>query len=116
MFPTKPFESDGCSGFLSFFWQVLFKSPTPWEDCCLTHDKTYWMGGDIKLRKIADKRLARCVLNNGHPLWATILYIAVRIGGMWWLPFPSIKKVNGKWKFKFDGVRWGYGYNWPRYK
>src|SRR5437899_12359406 len=105
----KPFVTDGCSGFLSFNWRMLFKEPPPWESCCLEHDKAYWKGGDLDLRLKADTELMRCVTANGHPYWAIIMFFAVRIGGPWWLPFPSLRLVGGRWRLSFMEVRWGYG-------
>ncbi len=98
--PTKPFVTDGCSGFMSLFWRNVLGTPPPWEGHCVDHDKAYWRGGRNALRLEADIQLMRGVIANGHPHWAVIMFIAVRIGGMWWLPFP--------------GVRWGYGYDYPQ--
>ncbi len=114
--PPKPFETDGCSGFMSFLWQVMFSYKPPWEGCCIKHDKAYWQGGDLSLRLKADSKLMQDVASKGHPYWAILIFLAVRIGGQWWLPFPSVKKVSGKWKFTFDGVRWGYGFPYPKHK
>lgn len=112
----KPFTSDGCSGFMSVLWRWVLRNPPPWEGCCEIHDRAYWQGGDISLRLDADIALMQCVRANGHPHWAVIMFIAVRIGGMWWLPFPSLRKKNGRWVFSLNEVRWGYGFPYPKYK
>ena len=112
----KPFTTDGCSGFMSFVWRGVFRQPPPWEGCCLAHDRAYWQGGPGKLRLVADTELMRCVAAKGHPYWAIIMFIAVRIGGPWWLPYPSIRLSKGHWHFSFFEVRWGYGWRYPRYK
>src|SRR5262245_51509935 len=114
--PPKKFVSDGCSGFMSFVWRVALKSAPPWEGCCTDHDFLYWMGGDRKQRLEADSKLMQDVAKNGHPWWAVAMFVAVRIGGMWWLPFPSLRQVNGKWRLSFNEVRWGYGWPYPQYK
>ncbi len=90
------FKSDGCSGKMSQVWNYLFKKAPPWETCCVEHDVAYWRGGFWLDRKQADLALAQCVRNNGHPIWAFIMYWAVRIGNVPWLPLP---------------YRWGNG--WP---
>lgn len=114
--PTKPFVSDGCSGFMSVLWRIFAGIPPPWEGHCLEHDMAYWQGGEKHLRLEADAKLMRAVADQGHPYWAVIIFLGVRVGGPWWLPFPSLRRINGRWKFAFDGVRWGYGYPYPRYK
>lgn len=114
--PIKLFTSDGCSGFISFFWCKFLNKKTPWEECCIYHDKQYWQGGELRLRKIADKKFRRCVIMSGYFWWGWIMYLGVRIGGLPWIPFPSVRKVSGKWIFAWDGVRWGYGFNYPKYK
>jgi hypothetical protein len=114
--PTKPFESDGCSGFMSFAWRTIFDEAPPWEGACLEHDRLYHAGGEKHLRLEADSRLMQEVAAKGHPYWAWLMFAGVRLGGPWWLPFPSVRQVNGRWRFKFDGVRWGWGYSYPRYK
>jgi hypothetical protein len=116
MNPPKPFVTDGCSGFMSFVWRLLFKTATPWEGLCVDHDKAYWRGGDKSLRLEADSKLMQGVATKGHPYWACLMFVGVRLGGVWWLPFPSVRLVNGKWHFSFDGVRWGWGWRYPRYK
>ena len=110
-----PFITDGCSGFMSFLWNVFTKKAPPWEGFCVAHDFAYWQGGDNSLRLEADAELMRKV-SKEHPYWAVLIFIGVRLGGMWWLPFPSIRKVDGKWIWAWNTVRWGYGYKYPRYK
>ncbi len=94
-----PFTTDGCSGGLSFAWRLLFGTATPWEDCCIEHDRLYWCGGTAAERRAADRALLKCVRNNGHPGWSLALWAAVRIGGHPLLPLP--------W-------RWGFGWKYPR--
>jgi hypothetical protein len=94
-----PFTTDGCSGGMTAGWQFISHKPPPWNDCCVTHDKAYWAGGSSAQRKQADITLLIDVANRGYPLIAMLMYLAVRVGGVPWLPLP--------W-------RWGYGWKWAR--
>lgn len=91
---------DGCSGGMSKAWRLLFRKAPPWEHCCDIHDQPYAKGGTKLERKIADQRLRVCVANNGHPVWAFLMYYAVRIGGVPWLPTP--------WRWGFNTKRYSY--------
>ena len=91
------FQTDGCSGGMSWAWRKFLGSAPPWEGCCVKHDMAYWRGGFYKDRREADLELARCVRNHGHPIWAVLMYIGVRIGGSPIWPAP--------W-------RWGYGWEY----
>lgn len=95
----KPFETDGCSGGMSWAWRTFTGKPPPWEDLCREHDLAYWAGGDAEARLEADRRLRAGIAARRHPLWAWAVYAGVRVGGVWWLPLP--------W-------RWGFGHRWPR--
>ncbi len=99
--PDYPFTTDGCSGGMSVLWRRLFKRPPPWEGCCEAHDVTYWQGGDRKDRANADVELMVCVARKGHPIWAFLMWAAVRFGGHPNLPFS--------W-------RWGYGWKMRGYR
>ena len=150
--PHKPFKTDGASGFISFFYWLLFKQQLPWEELAYAHDFAYWKGGALYLRELADRVLQHgLVLHYGRKAlalerdrlysckhvgcWARlvwwslipdIVYAGVRLGGVYWLPFPSLRPVEEKeaqfklrdrwWRLEFDGVRWGYGYTWPQYE
>lgn len=97
--PPREFTTDGCSGGMSWFWQTAVKPFTktdiPWRDCCVTHDRAYWMGGSWYDRRFADRELAQCVEQKGYPVIGWLMYIGVRIGGS---PF---------WPLSW---RWGYGW------
>ena len=101
--PPKPrfypegFTTDGCSGMMSRFWRKTLKRIPPWEWCCVEHDFHYWRGGFFMDRPHADRALFVCVKESGHPIWAFLMYAAVRIGGspLWPLPW-----------------RWGYGWRY----
>ncbi|MEG7522336.1 MAG: hypothetical protein M3H12_04455 [Chromatiales bacterium] len=91
---------DGCSGGMSFFWKnVLGKTP-PWEGCCDAHDQRYAVGGTEEQRWQADLELKACVTNKGHPNWASVMWVMVRMGGVPWLPLP--------WRWGFDTTYWNY--------
>jgi hypothetical protein len=100
---------------MSFLCRELLHRFPPWEGCCKEHDRAYWRGGPKKLRLQADSKVMQCIAANGHPWWAIILFIAVRVGGPWWLPFPGVRKVNGRWRLSFNEVRWGYGWPYPKH-
>jgi hypothetical protein len=86
--PPRTFESDGCS-----LWP-----DGNWLECCVQHDLSYWQGGTREARKDADLQLRNCVSAKGHPIISRIMFLGVRIGGVWWLPTP---------------FRWGFGWNYP---
>ncbi len=88
----QPFTSDGCSAFPD--GTIVEKSL--WRKCCVEHDKAYWAGGSVNMRKQADVALKVCVAQVGEPEIAKLMLAGVRVGGS---PY---------WPTSF---RWGYG--WP---
>jgi hypothetical protein len=86
--PPHAFKSDGCS-----CWP-----DGDWLECCVKHDLLYWAGGAREERKNADIELRNCIAEKGHPVVAQVMFLGVRIGGVWWLPTP---------------FRWGFGWNYP---
>ena len=91
----KLFVSDGCSAFPD----GTISEKNLWLDCCVEHDKAYWMGGTYDERLLADKELQKCVEKVGKPKIAALMLAGVRVGGTPYLPT------------KF---RWGYGWSYPR--
>lgn len=89
---TNKFTSDGCSGFMSWTWRKFTGHGPPWEKACVEHDRKYWRGGTRKDRLRADNELLRDVANMNHPVWAILMWIAVRVGGG--PHFPFRKKWN----------------------
>lgn len=81
-------------------WNALLRCDPPWNDCCVEHDRAYWQGGSARKRRRADAALLACVATNGHPVWAILMWAAVRIGGHPYWPT--------RW-------RWGYGHKWPHH-
>jgi len=124
------FISDGCSGGLSEAWisfskvfpqfKQHFGNKPPWETCCVSHDREYWLGDTedgFGKRLQADILLSQCVLEYGtqnskrlalkfnlseeqivtqFKITSELMYRAVRLGGQPCSYLP--------W-------RWGYG--WP---
>lgn len=86
--PTKSFRTDGCS----------LAPDLNFRDCCVEHDRAYWMGGDESRRRTADLALRSCIEARGYETLAYLYYLGVRIGGLSWLPTP--------W-------RWGFGWPYP---
>ncbi len=82
------FKTDGCSWF----------PDGNYRDCCVEHDKSYYFGGPLKERKKADKILYDCVKSKKGKIFASAMWIGVRIGGVSFLPTP---------------FRWGFGNKWP---
>jgi hypothetical protein len=129
----SPFETDGCSGYQSQTWEFIatqipsfgdvHEQHPPWENCCITHDRAYHIGGfnraaqaSFDARETADKNLYACVIQTAedrqselsetygmsptqvktaYNTIANAMYIAVRLGGA---PCSGLP-----W-------RWGYGY------
>jgi hypothetical protein len=87
--PPPDFKGDNCTWF----------PDGDYADCCLAHDKEYFVGGTKAERKASDKRLQQCVRSKGHKYLSKMMYLGVRIGGVPWLPT------------KF---RWGFGQTKPR--
>ncbi len=81
------FKSDGCS---------LFPDGD-YLDCCVAHDKAYYVGGSWTKRWRADKKLFKCVVAKKglkHKIIAPLMWLGVRVGGVHWLP---------------TSFRWGFG-------
>ena len=60
---VKKFKSDGCS----------FYPDQNLSSCCKAHDKVYWKGGTKQQRKVADKKLEKCVEKKGHKVQDMLL-------------------------------------------
>lgn len=81
------FVSDGCSQFPN----------GDYRDCCVEHDKSYFVGGSWTQRWRADKKLYKCVAAKKgfeHKLIAPIMWAGVRVFGVSLLP---------------TSFRWGFG-------
>ncbi len=74
-----PTESDGCTVVNKIYKFLTKEEETPFKDCCVIHDRAYWYGGHVSLRKEADIELRRCVSEMGFVLTAWVMYFAVRI-------------------------------------
>ncbi|MFN2501609.1 MAG: hypothetical protein ABR530_06320 [Pyrinomonadaceae bacterium] len=86
------FKSDKCS---------LFPD-CDYGDCCIEHDKEYYIGGSLKQRAAADKRLYTCVKakgGRGHKMIAALMWVGIRVGAVSFLP---------------TRFRWGFGNKYPR--
>ena len=82
------FTTDWCSMF--FDWD--------WKECCVEHDKYYWIWWSKDERKIVDKKLKDCVINKGHYIIWNLMYLWVRI---WWIPYLPTSFRWGYWWDKF---------------
>ncbi|WP_424927226.1 hypothetical protein [Amaricoccus tamworthensis] len=130
-----PFTTDGCSGGMSDIWKLVagvsdrfvevHDRQPPWEACCVTHDRAYYLGGENPepaqshaARLAADRELRVCVtevtqsgrekvaeeygltVEELHAIYARIadgMYLSVRLGGK-----PC------------SGLPWRWGYGWPQ--
>lgn len=82
--PPEGYRPDGCSMF----------PDGDWGECCVAHDRDYFVGGTKAERKASDTRLRKCVRAKGHKYISVIMYYGVRIGGVAFLQTP---------------FRWGFG-------
>ena len=136
--PLRPFVSDGASGFISFFCWVFTGRKLSWEPLAYKHDEKYGLGGPLIWRRLDDATLERGVYEHYAAIYShgfkrffftaiypRAIYYGVRIGGQFWIPFPSLRPVESgghftlrgrQWRLEFSGVRWGYRRRWPRYK
>ncbi len=81
------FISDGCS---------LFPDGD-YRNCCVEHDRSYYLGGSWRERRWADNKLFKCVAETKgfqNKLIAPVMWFGVRVGGVSFLPTP---------------FRWGFG-------
>ncbi len=88
----RPFTTDGCS----LFPEGTLEDKKLWQQCCVEHDRAYWLGGTRAERATADKALRQCVERLDQKQIARLMQTGVRVGGSPWLP---------------TSFRWGFG--WP---
>ena len=75
---------DGCSGGLSKVHRLLFGKDVAFVYCCNEHDLAYEEGGTERDRRLADKRLRRCIADSGRwwrRIVAWVVWFAVRLFG-----------------------------------
>ena len=104
----KEFETDDCSGGMSWAYGKLTGKRVPWADACVEHDRAYHKGGTAVERKQADVWLMMQVAEIGYPWWAVLMFVAVRLGGVWWL--PTAYRWGYCWAFRFPwrGLPWKF--------
>lgn len=84
-----PFTTDGCSNWPN----------GNWLECCIVHDVSYWKGGTLEERKIADQKLGECVSRKNPEILGKLMEAGTQLGGSPKLP---------------TSYRWGYGWNYNR--
>ena len=84
------FTTDWCSMFPD--WD--------WGECCVEHDKYYWIWWVAEKRKIADEELKQCVIKKGHSIIWNFMYLGVRI---WWTPYLP---TSWRWWYWWDKYVW----------
>ena len=117
---SEPFN--GCSGGMSKAWRKVTGGPPPWENCCNKHDQDYILGGTAAERAESDRQLRNCVRATGHPVWAWVMWAAVRVGGCPGCPLrgagASVVRLNdniqrevNKWHAAECGCKETYQYD-----
>lgn len=109
---------------MSFFWRQVLGHPPPWEPLCDEHDLAYRAGGSLWCKAVSDWDLASGIWDmlfaKRRPdfwFWPIVMFVAVRVGGVWWLPFPTVvPQEDGSWKWSWTSVRWGFGHPYPFYQ
>ena len=128
-----PFETDGCSGGMSWSWRVVADvfpnfadaqgSTPPWEVCCVDHDRVYHDAGgamdaeeSFAARLAADEALRQCV---AAPEESDVAEMSLRYGTseeqvIFAFDLIATSMYNA---VRFGGGpcsglpwRWGYGY------
>jgi hypothetical protein len=84
------FTTDWCSMFFD----------GDWIDCCIEHDKYYWIWWTKDKRKTADEKLKDCVIDKGHYIIWNMMYLWVRIWGIPYLP------TSFRWWYWWDKFVW----------
>ena len=85
------FKTDGCSLYPD---GVPIVEPNKWLHCCIAHDISYWAGGSLKAKNLADHELGRCVAEKSS-VNAKMMYSGVHMGGL----------ANGV-------LPWAWGFGW----
>jgi hypothetical protein len=85
-----PYKSDGCTLFID----------GDYSDCCEAHDRTYWQGGPLYKKLLADANLYACIAEKGHNFRENLMFPGVLLGWNPGIPTP---------------FRWGFGYPYPYY-
>ncbi len=71
-----------------------------WKECCIEHDRAYWVGGSVKMRNKADVEFEKCVYHTSkRKTLSQTMYWTVRVFGVPYVATP--------W-------RWGYGWDFGR--
>lgn len=88
---SPEFTTDGCSGYMTYLWGLFNKKP-PWNHDCVHHDFSYWSAAHS--RRVADAVLFRDIRGKGHPVWAWLIWLGVRLGGSQLFPF------SWRWRYR----------------
>jgi hypothetical protein len=98
----KPFATDGCSMWID----GTPKHPHLWRECCVAHDKAYWLGGTQEQRRQADDELKICVTQKIGKGMAEYMHVNVLWGGSpyWLAPY----RWGFGWQYLEDGKPRGY--------
>ena len=86
------FKTDYCT----YFPEGTPSRPKLWQDCCVSHDLWYWIGGTKNEQDQADLVLKRCVSQKASSFYGNLMYSGVRLG--------HLSPIKSKYK-------WSWGWN-----
>lgn len=73
---------NGCSGGVSWFYNKILNRQVPWCKCCYDHDIEYIYHTMTRLD--SDRKFRDCVIAEGRPIRAWIMYVIIRAFGWAW--------------------------------
>ncbi|MFV0361161.1 hypothetical protein [Tropicimonas sp.] len=132
---VAPFTTDGCSGGMSDLWALAaerfpafaaaHQGVPPWQECCVTHDRTYHTGGpdpspeaSYAARLSADEALYECVRATasgrdalpGAEYGLTPAQVRLAYGAIAGAMYRAVRLGGGP----CSGLPWRWGYGWPQ--
>lgn len=88
------FVTDYCT----YFPEGTPNKPNLWKDCCISHDLSYWVGGDKEDQDEADLRLKKCVTGKAGNFYGSLMYRGVRMGH--YSPIKNKYRWSWGWQIK----------------
>lgn len=106
---SPEFTTDGCSGYMTWAWNVVFRKDPPWNRYCIEHDRMYWSGGREGMYRTITRWEADMFLFNmvgtRSFVWAVLCWLGCRIGGSQYLPFSWRWRYRERWLDVITGGR-----------
>lgn len=72
-----PETSDGCTIVTPIYKFLTREERLPFRECCIEHDKEYYYGGPVELRRESDRKFRECVSAHGYPVLAWIMWVVL---------------------------------------